>query len=594
MVLLAASSAPVRADVDLGDGLAGGADARRGFWLTVEARRGDGWWSLTERLCGDAGEHAALRRANGSAPLHAGRRYAVPPELWPPGVGARLAAAVFPADGPTEAGWRHRVTDGRTLGRAESPWTLARLFTGDGRNHARLLLPDARPGLRPGDEVVVPWDLLAAHLRPATSEAPAAAPASPAASRTPDEGEAEDGCPVPEATAADHAVPAGTSSDDGLLTYGEDAEGPHATYRLAAGETLYTHVVLRFTPYLSGRCVNDAALRFAARSGIGDVTDIPVGFPIKIPLPELQPRHLPPGHPVRRRWEAEEAESRRLARREQRRDLEGVHVLLDVGHGGVDPGAGSARVWEDDYAYDVACRLIALLEERTLATVHPLVRDKSSGHAPQSLIRRDSDEVLLTNPALALDDPNPPGMAVNLRWLLSNDIYRRLRAEGVPDTRIVFISVHADSLHRSARGAMAYYPAARLRVPHRAIRSSSYRRIREARDANAFSMTREQMLRSEGLSRGLGESFIAAVRDAGLPVHQFNAVRGHVVRGQAWVPAVLKYNRVPTSVLLEACNLNNPEDQRNLRDPTFRQRLAGAFLDGLVRFFDSGDAQAGQ
>jgi N-acetylmuramoyl-L-alanine amidase len=52
------------------------------------------------------------------------------------------------------------------------------------------------------------------------------------------------------------------------------------------------------------------------------------------------------------------------------------------------------------------------------------------------------------------------------------------------------------------------------------------------------------------------------------------------------VPAVLRYNRVPASVLIEACNLNNKSDQRALRDPVYRQQFAEAVVDGLVGYFD--------
>ena len=42
------------------------------------------------------------------------------------------------------------------------------------------------------------------------------------------------------------------------------------------------------------------------------------------------------------------------------------------------------------------------------------------------------------------------------------------------------------------------------------------------------------------------------------------------------MPAVLRYNAVPTAVLLEVCNLANPEDRRLIETREFRQRVAEA------------------
>ena len=388
-------------------------------------------------------------------------------------------------------------------------------------------------------------------------------------------------------------VPApGARSDDGALAYESGPSGPVAVYRLRAGDTLYTDVVLRFTGLLSGREVNAAARRYAEVSGVSDVTDMAVGTPVRVPLDDLLPQYLPADHPRRQQWEREREESERLARRERRKDLEGVHVLLDSGHGGHDPGAGSGIAWEDDTSYDIACRIMAVLGERTPAVVHPRVQDTSSGHAPLARLVRDTDEILLTTPPTRLDSV-PTRVAVNLRWMLSNALLRQLAAEGVADDRVVFVSIHADSLHPSATGAMAYYPSARLRLPSCGIPTDpEYRAASEADEANAFEMTRRQALRSEGLSRDLGDAIIAGVRAAGAAIHGYGPVRGSIQRGGLMVPAVLRYNRVPAAVLVEACNLNNPEDQRSLRDPVFRQAFAEGVVDGLVAYFDGRTAQA--
>jgi N-acetylmuramoyl-L-alanine amidase len=171
--------------------------------------------------------------------------------------------------------------------------------------------------------------------------------------------------------------------------------------------------------------------------------------------------------------------------------------------------------------------------------------------------------------------------------MLANDLRRKLLEQGAGEDQIVFLSLHADSLHESATGAMAYHASARLRAPACGVPDDPlYRRCREATEANAFEMSRREMLRSEGLSRQLAETLIASLREGGVGVHGFSPVRGSIQRGGHMVPAVLRYNRVPASVLLEVCNLNNASDRRHLRDPVFRQQVAEAVVDGLVDHYD--------
>jgi len=38
-------------------------------------------------------------------------------------------------------------------------------------------------------------------------------------------------------------------------------------------------------------------------------------------------------------------------------------------------------------------------------------------------------------------------------------------------------------------------------------------------------------------------------------------------------------------VLIEVCNLNNPEDRKLLRTRAYREKVAGAIADALVAFY---------
>ena len=48
---------------------------------------------------------------------------------------------------------------------------------------------------------------------------------------------------------------------------------------------------------------------------------------------------------------------------------------------------------------------------------------------------------------------------------------------------------------------------------------------------------------------------------------------------------MLRYNKVPTAVLVEICNLNNTEDRKELLTWKFRERLAHALAAGLAEGF---------
>ena len=55
--------------------------------------------------------------------------------------------------------------------------------------------------------------------------------------------------------------------------------------------------------------------------------------------------------------------------------------------------------------------------------------------------------------------------------------------------------------------------------------------------------------------------------------------------GGEWVPAILRYNRIPARVLVEVCNLNNPEDRRLLQTRRYREKVAEALVAALVEFY---------
>ena len=156
----------------------------------------------------------------------------------------------------------------------------------------------------------------------------------------------------------------------------------------------------------------------------------------------------------------------------------------------------------------------------------------------------------------------------------------------VPPERTVFVSLHADSLHPSVRGTMVYVPGERYLRERYGKTGPAYAAYREVKEQPVVSFNRKERVASEGASTALANGIIAALREAGLPVHSFSPVRTHVIRaGREWVPAVLRYNRVPNRVLVELANLGNEEDRALMKTRAFRDSLAESLASAVVGFF---------
>jgi N-acetylmuramoyl-L-alanine amidase len=452
--------------------------------------------------------------------------------------------ALFPSDVRATSGWLHIAVEDERLD------DVAEWFTGTAGNAPALAKENAftLDVLPAGSMVRIPAELLLPPFRDAE--------------------------PVP-----DTAPP--------NLVFDQDEKGRYAVYRLRKGEALYSAVVVRFTGRLFAVDVNDLAMTIAERSRIEDVHAIPVGFPVKIPLEFLSEEFLPKDDPRSVERAREKAESAQFARPEIARGLAGVRVILDAGHGGRDTGTLHGGIWESTYVYDVACRLRRILAEKTHAEVLMTTKDAVLGwKVPESdPLRSTRAQVLLTNPAYSLVDPT---VGVNLRWYLANSLIRRPGPDGVrvPPERTVFVSLHADSLHPSVRGAMVYVPGERYLRDRYGKTGPAYAAYREVMEQPVVSFNRKERVASEGASTALANGIITALREAGLPVHPFSPVRTHVIRsGREWVPAILRYNRVPNRVLVELANLGNEEDRALMKTRGFRGALADSLASAVVAFF---------
>ncbi len=539
--------------------------------VLVQPHHGDAWTRLAKRVTGDAARWEDLAQFNQSDDnLKTEQVVRVPFALLRPSLQRDILRTLFPNDRRTDAGWVHIVVGGHGI-EGEPLWNIAQWFTGDGANYAAVRKANPGQGLstRSGDVILVPNALLTAAF--GSGPEGENAPKTATEVRRPKDAQAQ-------RTSADEDVP-DTPAQAPLgvpsLTYERTPAEPYAIYRLQKGEALYSSVAIRFTGRVYAKDVGDVVERIVKFNAIEDVAKIPVGYAVRIPMDLLLPQYRPQDDPARLAEEATQRASAKLARRTRARNLAGVHVILDAGHGGTDPGATLGDVYESKYVYDVMCRLQRILEKKSEARV--------------SITR--NEEAVLTTPAYPLDDAI---VGVNLRWYLANSLFRRAIKSGIAKEKVVFLSIHADSLHPSIRGAMAYVPGGRFVQGSYEKRGSVYLARAEVRERPIIRHTEQESLEAEGLSRDLGESVIGAFEDAHLPVHAFNPVRDNVMRdGREWVPAVIRYNMVPTRLLLEVCNLGNRRDRDLMKTKKFRQQVAEAIYRGLVEFYTE-DAQSMQ
>jgi N-acetylmuramoyl-L-alanine amidase len=535
--------------------------------VIVQPHRGDAWTRLAKRVTGDAARWEEIAQFNhGDDTLNSEKAVRVPFGMLRGTLQREIITTLFPNDRSSDAGWTHVVSGGRGI-EGEPLWNIAEWFTGDGVNYAAVRKANPGQGLftRTGDAILVPKAMLTATFGGGTEGENA--PKTAAEVRKPKNQ------PTQRASADEDVPDAAPSLPVGLpsLTYERSAAEPYAVYRLQKGEALYSSVAIRFTGRVYSADVGDVVERIVKFNAIEDVARIPAGRPIKIPMDLLLPEYRPQDDPSRLAQEESQRASAKLARRTLARNLAGVHIILDAGHGGADPGATFEDVAESGYVYDIMTRLQDILANRSGAKVS---------------VTRNEREVL-TSPPYVLADAI---VGVNLRWYLANSIFRRATRSGIDKEKVIFVSIHADSLHPALRGAMAYIPGGRYVTGSYEKKGDVYAARKEVRERPVIRHSERESLEAEGLSRDLAENLIAAFEDEKLHVHSFNPVRDNVVRdGREWVPAIIRYNMIPTRLLLEVCNLGNPRDRELIKTKKYRQRVAEAIYRGMVNFYAETD-----
>jgi N-acetylmuramoyl-L-alanine amidase len=534
----------------------------------LEARplKGEGIRAFSRRFTDGELAVQAIAQANGQPKrLEAGVRYRVPYALLKDDYKVRVVRALFPQDVAQPTGWRHiHPKDAPPL----SLWQLSEVFTGKGENHALLRKHNdlADDSLASGQALFIPAEILLSPFQALLPPEPVAPAPAPPPAATPLIFEGEPG--------------------SNELAYARDGAGRYAVYRLKRGEALYSAVVVRFTGRTFAEDVNALAAELATLNAIKDVTDMPIGQPIRIPLDLLLPEYLPADDPRFQEYERNREAVDKIANPVRAKALEGIHIVLDAGHGGHDPGVDFQGVWESTYVYDVMVRAKHLLEQYTSATVIATTRDGGEFRLHEAdVLPRSREHLVLTKPVYPIRDAR---VSTNLRWYLANSAHRDLQTKGVDPGKMLFLSIHADSLHHSLRGAMAYVPSTTLTQGEFGKSGDVYAAREEVREQPSVSFSFSQRQKSEGLSRRLAEHLLRSFQRRGLAVHKEKAIRDRIIRCsrcRAFVPAVVRYNAVPTKLLLEICNMNNAEDRRLLTTRAFRQNVAHAVVDGILAHY---------
>lgn len=136
------------------------------------------------------------------------------------------------------------------------------------------------------------------------------------------------------------------------------------------------------------------------------------------------------------------------------RKLQGKVFYIISGHGGPDVGAQGNRaghtLCEDEYAYDVALRLVRLLVSHG-ATAYMIVRDANDGIRDDAYLECDKDETVWGDQTIPLDQKE----RLAQRTALINQLTQNYLKSGVTDQTI--IEIHVDSRHRHQETDVFFY-----------------------------------------------------------------------------------------------------------------------------------------
>ena len=517
------------------------------IWVQLQPRKGDGTYRFASWTMRDwKNNFNKIKKYNGNRPLRIEKYVTFPFHVLNSRIQGIALQALFSNDSQEEPGWTHRVLyRGETISLIAG--VFAKLEIGASQLIAYNKLPNQGRSLKIGDEIVIPWRWIKTELNLRTFDIKAP-----------------------------------------LFVKKEKPREPYAYYRLLKGESVYSSVIVRFTGRTLANDVNELAASLMRLNRIRDARLIYAGTELKIPIEWISEEYLV--QTIMQSEPEDKESSRELLDIEKPRPsttADTVHIILDAGHGGRDPGAsfkisGREMIFEDETVHDICLRIAKILEKGNYR-IHFTLHDPDQKQPIRRLAtKKDEDETLLVHPPYRIRSAK---VGINMRIFLINSIYQKLRIrEKVPPSNIVLISVHGDALHESLQGATVYFPDYRLRTSEFRLADRVYRRRREYQRTIEFPKWSNRI--STKLSRNFGNDIIDTFKANGLKVHRSFAVRSyHYRRGVRTLPGVLRYSKVPISVLVEVGNLNNPSDREKLLQARYRQKIARTLVHSIKRHF---------
>ena len=219
--------------------------------------------------------------------------------------------------------------------------------------------------------------------------------------------------------------------------------------------------------------------------------------------------------------------------------LAGRIFYIVAGHGGPDPGAsarrGSHKIYEDEYAYDVALRLTRNILAHG-GTPYMIVRDDTHGIRDEKYLKADKTETVWGGVSIPLNQKK----RLWQRCDVINSLYEQNIAKGLTDQTM--ISIHVDSRHKSKRVDLFFY--------HHENDVVGEKKAEQMRNVikNMYATTRA------------GRGYDGTVRARDL----------HVLR-----------ETKPSGVFIELANMANPSDQLRIIEPANRQLIADWLVMGL-------------
>ena len=228
------------------------------------------------------------------------------------------------------------------------------------------------------------------------------------------------------------------------------------------------------------------------------------------------------------------------AQRQARLDID--TIVLDPGHGGKDPGAiGRGRLTEKEVVLDVAMRLRNLLRDRLGKKV---------------LMTRETDNFI------ELDD--------------------RARFANAHKAEL-FVSIHINSHPKNnVRGFEMYHFG--IASDRRALQVAA----RENGDSIDHAKDFVDMIKADLLlSKRIEESQNLAWETKLAVVNRVSSeyrLEDHGVKTAPFY--VLRYTAMP-SILAELSFISNTQDEKNLRTPTYRQKMAEGLFEGIRNYLNS-------